>query len=163
MDYNNNEEGTTPMDNHFILGETCTQCGGMALLRFEPEDKMLWFSCAICGYEREYMESFDAALSSCEAVIAPRMNGLYYRQVPSPRQKPGFGAWRLTLMDGSVKSGQANCPITPEAFQRWQDRMLDPELNLEESYLTSWHADSGKLEILYGSADLIERLRKTGK
>jgi hypothetical protein len=151
------------MDSPFELGETCPQCGGVALLRFEPEDRGLWFSCALCGFEREYMQPFEAPVDSSQTTGAPCMNGLNYRPVLSPQCEPGFGAWGLTFFDGSTKSGQANCPVTPETFRRWKEHLLDPTFNPDESYLTSWNQEAGTLGILHGSAELIERLRKTGK
>jgi hypothetical protein len=143
-----------------LAEEKCPQCCAMMCITNEPNSPVLWFSCDLRGFRREYLRPVkQAALSGSEVARAIRMNGLRYLPVLTPRCEPGLGAWRAATRDGGVSSGRWKRQLSAEEVQQWLDSMSDPGINSDESFLTTWNADAGGVEIVFGSAESVESQR----
>jgi hypothetical protein len=142
----------------------CPQCGAMMEGIFDCDSREDWCACPLCGYEYEWARVPDRAA---------KWNGdnggrWHYKlrkdgyPVMRSRVSPGYGVSQLTSKKTGIHrvSGHRKM-VSEQTMAAWGDMMLDPSVDPDHSYLTSWDPQTKRLTILHGIGAVIELCRET--
>ena len=120
----------------------CSQCGGAMFTDYYYKSGEEYWICKRCGKHGKVELVRDEERN---VIFDERGNPKYCEE-----DVASFGCAKITIKGHGASLSCFNKPITEEDKQAFFKMLEDEKVDKEQSYLSFWNAETGKVEMIYG-------------
>ena len=120
----------------------CPQCGGTMFTDYYYKSCEEYWVCKRCGKHGKV----ELVRDDNGHVIYDEKGKVQYTE----EDVAGFGCAKFAIKNHGASLSCFKAPITEEDKKAFMEALEDEEVDKEHSYLSSWNADTGRVEMIYG-------------